>query len=102
MIRRPPRSPLFPYPTLFRSEAARAAQVRGVPAVAAADGVRPHHRSEEHTPELQSLPYVERRLVLATKTAAAGAEAAAPGRHAARAPAHRAAGGAGRGRRAVG
>src|ERR1044071_10094278 len=52
MIRRPPRSTLFPYTTLFRS-----IPFRG-PA-AAARGARPNGpprrtRSEEHTPELQS------------------------------------------------
>src|SRR2546430_2798904 len=64
MIRRPPRSTLFPYTTLFRSEALgnlrvgledRLAQLR--PAIARRDpGQRraPGRRSEEHTSELQS------------------------------------------------
>src|ERR1044071_9192492 len=52
MIRRPPRSTLFPYTTLFRSDVARPLQIR----CRAAD-VRQlpwQHRSEEHTSELQS------------------------------------------------
>src|ERR1051325_12074225 len=53
MIRRPPRSTLFPYTTLFRSALGEERQ-RGGPA----GRVRPdHRRSEEHTSELQS-PYV--------------------------------------------
>src|ERR1044071_10363866 len=53
MIRRPPRSTLFPYTTLFRSSRARG----GVPAdlgERAAHPHAPHDRSEEHTSELQS------------------------------------------------
>src|SRR2546422_4555414 len=79
MIRRPPRSTLFPYTTLFRS------RPRGQAAGAGRDGARhaagvalpraaqeataaaalPHHdRSEEHTSELQSrLPLVCRLLL---------------------------------------
>src|ERR1044071_10356616 len=53
MIRRPPRSTLFPYTTLFRSGEGVPRAVRGIltahGAVAAGD-----HRSEEHTSELQS------------------------------------------------
>src|SRR2546425_7205628 len=92
MIRRPPRSTLFPYTTLFRSE-------RLVPAVALhgvlnvdgtlngplrdvqftgtlehRDGARPPtrltgtvSRSEEHTSELQSLAYLVCRLLLEKK-----------------------------------
>src|SRR2546425_5923211 len=84
MIRRPPRSTLFPYTTLFRSllldqtrlpreeltrefarwedvaEAIRTLVVRGAPAI----GVT---RSEEHTSELQSLAYLVCRLLLEKK-----------------------------------
>src|SRR3989442_7408442 len=92
MIRRPPRSTLFPYTTLFRSLAlpprARAAfwpvgrapefrpdvdrrlvgrvairVVRGALAAAA----RAHDRSEEHTSELQSRPHLVCRLLLEKK-----------------------------------
>src|SRR5438105_8557995 len=70
MIRRPPRSTLFPYTTLFRSRRARAAvPVRPRP--------RLHHlvlrldhrglRSEEHTSELQSRVDLVCRLLLEKK-----------------------------------
>src|SRR2546425_3075513 len=67
MIRRPPRSTLFPYTTLFRSPDERdqtslpAARVDYVKALAG--GVR----SEEHTSELQSLAYLVCRLLLEKK-----------------------------------
>src|SRR3712207_8510495 len=81
MIRRPPRSTLFPYTTLFRSH-------RGVLRVAAggkrvglrvldqvglrhrqagARGEVAHDRSEEHTSELQSRQYLVCRLLLEKK-----------------------------------
>src|SRR2546425_5344986 len=77
MIRRPPRSTLFPYTTLFRSAAAsRGARRRGHgpgrphrPA-GAARGVHvslEQQRSEEHTSELQSLAYLVCRLLLEKK-----------------------------------
>src|SRR6266849_9726243 len=63
MIRRPPRSTLFPYTTLFRS--------RGrAPCRAAFHRVRPpdrHARSEEHTSELQSRVDLVCRLLLEKK-----------------------------------
>src|SRR2546423_11410322 len=73
MIRRPPRSTLFPYTTLFRSEGdgrenaghqnecdeARKNQEEEIVA-----GVQ---RSEEHTSELQSLAYLVCRLLLEKK-----------------------------------
>src|SRR2546423_8834350 len=74
MIRRPPRSTLFPYTTLFRSydltrdgRASRAA--RGVfPAGAFSAAVHDGRlRSEEHTSELQSLAYLVCRLLLEKK-----------------------------------
>src|SRR2546425_5764840 len=73
MIRRPPRSTLFPYTTLFRSPAradcvvgllaaiATAAPALSVIAALAGD------RSEEHTSELQSLAYLVCRLLLEKK-----------------------------------
>src|SRR5579872_7534185 len=61
MIRRPPRSTLFPYTTLFRSPPAPAAG-RGCPAPAGPPG-----RSEEHTSELQSRPHLVCRLLLEKK-----------------------------------
>src|SRR3712207_7207517 len=96
MIRRPPRSTLFPYTTLFRSLAERGPPARRVvpavpPAAAVLDpGVDPvqhrvrhaprqvvgpaddhrgqaRHRSEEHTSELQSRQYLVCRLLLEKK-----------------------------------
>src|SRR3712207_7405983 len=83
MIRRPPRSTLFPYTTLFRSDhplhaACTASQVSsrgatvprmagkaGMKQVAAATGIAA--RSEEHTSELQSRQYLVCRLLLEKK-----------------------------------
>src|SRR2546425_3909147 len=94
MIRRPPRSTLFPYTTLFRSHLARvfvqgdseqAVGIlepllpvgiqpcllgRGVPARNEVGHVEPgvqERRSEEHTSELQSLAYLVCRLLLEKK-----------------------------------
>src|SRR2546425_12477949 len=84
MIRRPPRSTLFPYTTLFRSRQAEPATQRGVQAhgeqrdrkllqvevlgVAVDLGVQIDvGRSEEHTSELQSLAYLVCRLLLEKK-----------------------------------
>src|SRR2546425_6742032 len=71
MIRRPPRSTLFPYTTLFRSELMSRRfigvsflyRVGGGPAGQGQDG----RRSEEHTSELQSLAYLVCRLLLEKK-----------------------------------
>src|SRR3712207_7282807 len=98
MIRRPPRSTLFPYTTLFRSLVPRAEEERRVRRRLAADagaqaahdvgGLRPGEdaeaqarrgdlhapgvpvvaRSEEHTSELQSRQYLVCRLLLEKKT----------------------------------
>src|SRR2546423_14961421 len=65
MIRRPPRSTLFPYTTLFRSPGVRWAFSR-VDQLPAAD-VERLARSEEHTSELQSLAYLVCRLLLEKK-----------------------------------
>src|ERR1035437_10815889 len=63
MIRRPPRSTLFPYTTLFRSQFARFA--RQVDYTFDHDGL--YQRSEEHTSELQSRQYLVCRLLLEKK-----------------------------------
>src|SRR2546425_8360416 len=68
MIRRPPRSTLFPYTTLFRSRALRGPRAdrdRGRPAGGGDRAQR--RRSEEHTSELQSLAYLVCRLLLEKK-----------------------------------
>src|SRR3712207_7541419 len=87
MIRRPPRSTLFPYTTLFRSvvagdEAAQSHAPEGAHAVHDGIADRPAHvleieihplghglpqRSEEHTSELQSRQYLVCRLLLEKK-----------------------------------
>src|SRR2546425_7852197 len=84
MIRRPPRSTLFPYTTLFRSHfvgigtiAHDVAQAHGtLPAPfrgvqrrleRGVVGVNVAERSEEHTSELQSLAYLVCRLLLEKK-----------------------------------
>src|SRR3712207_7081894 len=85
MIRRPPRSTLFPYTTLFRSENVELISQGGVPLITAKTlvaasttdctsapsavgttiaGVK---RSEEHTSELQSRQYLVCRLLLEKK-----------------------------------
>src|SRR3712207_8486201 len=95
MIRRPPRSTLFPYTTLFRSGPGERRACLHDPAVAvqerdevplgpvvhmprrvaevldvraARDVQRPPERSEEHTSELQSRQYLVCRLLLEKKT----------------------------------
>src|SRR2546425_4096673 len=78
MIRRPPRSTLFPYTTLFRSHLAYIEALRkelvditqefdGLIAkeLPALNAIKP--RSEEHTSELQSLAYLVCRLLLEKK-----------------------------------
>src|SRR2546425_4981126 len=84
MIRRPPRSTLFPYTTLFRSPV-RARHLRlsvlrigatirvmdSLQAGTSRSEVNPS-RSEEHTSELQSLAYLVCRLLLEKKKTANG------------------------------
>src|SRR2546423_9451571 len=65
MIRRPPRSTLFPYTTLFRS--GRVGLSRERPSGGQHGGDRQRDRSEEHTSELQSLAYLVCRLLLEKK-----------------------------------
>src|SRR5687767_15682219 len=89
MIRRPPRSTLFPYTTLFRSRSQGTCRTSMLsklgwpclsPAVGSTGTVRTlsepskpcqgnhgHSRSEEHTSELQSLAYLVCRLLLEKK-----------------------------------
>src|SRR2546430_9949782 len=70
MIRRPPRSTLFPYTTLFRSgAAARLPETRGpnIARAASAGYRRRCRRSEEHTSELQSQSNLVCRLLLEKK-----------------------------------
>src|SRR5438874_10330805 len=68
MLRRPPRSTLFPYTTLFRSDRRPAAARQAWHHVAGPDApaVRPL-RSEEHTSELQSRRDLVCRLLLEKK-----------------------------------
>src|SRR5215204_130257 len=75
MIRRPPRSTLFPYTTLFRSGVLRL-EVGG-PVFRRAH-VRRHARSEEHTSELQSHSDLVCRLLLEKKKEVHCALAATP------------------------
>src|SRR5258708_16694684 len=85
MIRRPPRSTLFPYTTLFRSLLAARQRAAGLGPALGQDGEQPEHpfqilghaggvapgegahlqvRSEEHTSELQSPDHLVCRLLL--------------------------------------
>src|SRR2546425_9408890 len=95
MIRRPPRSTLFPYTTLFRSQLIRLRVINNREQIAA-DAVHhrlyhTHHRvrrnrgihsisarSEEHTSELQSLAYLVCRLLLEKKKKYDDLQAALP------------------------
>src|SRR2546429_2586465 len=79
MIRRPPRSTLFPYTTLFRSlpavaEQAQQLRAAGIKLILVAEGGRTpsripvrDERSEEHTSELQSRLHLVCRLLLEKK-----------------------------------
>src|SRR2546423_8416361 len=72
MIRRPPRSTLFPYTTLFRSNCACCLLTSWrKPTSSSAQGAHMAccscKRSEEHTSELQSLAYLVCRLLLEKK-----------------------------------
>src|SRR5205814_2730003 len=68
MIRRPPRSTLFPYTTLFRSnDSASGKGMPGARPAFAAAGFSAAMRSEEHTSELQSLRHLVCRLLLEKK-----------------------------------
>src|SRR5260221_3077591 len=71
MIRRPPRSTLFPYTTLFRSESDRPIDWGGEANVSSVQSEEPIEdlqlRSEEHTSELQSHSDLVCRLLLEKK-----------------------------------
>src|SRR2546426_4427757 len=67
MIRRPPRSTLFPYTTLFRSSSKLRKIVAVRPNDPAQSGVDFPRRSEEHTSELQSPCNLVCRLLLEKK-----------------------------------
>src|SRR3712207_7607205 len=80
MIRRPPRSTLFPYTTLFRSHRLRREVFQHPVCLVDEEGGEPatsygvdrdlppgHRRSEEHTSELQSRQYLVCRLLLEKK-----------------------------------
>src|SRR2546422_5298000 len=71
MIRRPPRSTLFPYTTLFRSRIGARDPVQGALQLLlgerARQATRPPGRSEEHTSELQSRLHLVCRLLLEKK-----------------------------------
>src|SRR2546425_6150655 len=77
MIRRPPRSTLFPYTTLFRSHLGDSVTFENTPSFISTEAVEgtlygiyypiPEERSEEHTSELQSLAYLVCRLLLEKK-----------------------------------
>src|SRR5260370_23036909 len=66
MIRRPPRSTLFPYTTLFRSREFPRSSVSRSPSHSGPDSAR-WERSEEHTSELQSHLNLVCRLLLEKK-----------------------------------
>src|SRR5258706_9720507 len=73
MIRRPPRSTLFPYTTLFRSQTGKTVHLDGTfchrrqAKTALGPGPQCGFRSEEHTSELQSLTNLVCRLLLEKK-----------------------------------
>src|SRR5258708_26861700 len=67
MIRRPPRSTLFPYTTLFRSTWTNRAASCASRAIPSCGGSRSGRRSEEHTSELQSPDHLVCRLLLEKK-----------------------------------
>src|SRR2546422_2808795 len=67
MIRRPPRSTLFPYTTLFRSSCRRRRGRQGSLHVFDGGIIRVSSRSEEHTSELQSRLHLVCRLLLEKK-----------------------------------
>src|SRR5688572_31134213 len=72
ILRRPPRSTLFPYTTLFRSQLLDPYDFRldVTNAVVRGDRYQPYSRSEEHTSELQSQSNLVCRLLLEKKKSA--------------------------------
>src|SRR3989449_6227306 len=86
MIRRPPRSTLFPYTTLFRSRPVAASSTRSMlvpfPSSRTYATRRPSgDRSEEHTSELQSRLHLVCRLLLEKKNGARRIFQHLPARH---------------------
>src|SRR5256885_7496422 len=81
MIRRPPRSTLFPYTTLFRSvrDAVRRHGMRNSNTMAIAPTATISNRSEEHTSELQSPCNLVCRLLLEKKKLEKQSRCGAPG-----------------------
>src|SRR3989442_7710637 len=67
MIRRPPRSTLFPYTTLFRSIFLCIYTHTHYSLFLHVNGMKEKSRSEEHTSELQSRPHLVCRLLLEKK-----------------------------------
>src|SRR5260370_15504066 len=80
MIRRPPRSTLFPYTTLFRSPDRRVVNLRQPRQRARLCWLQRRARSEEHTSELQSHLNLVCRLLLEKKKKRAGLLAEQPRR----------------------
>src|SRR3712207_8373310 len=90
MIRRPPRSTLFPYTTLFRSdgrplvptcsvdERLGVVTLEAMAALGELGEIRHGIRSEEHTSELQSRQYLVCRLLLEKKNASLGIYCSTP------------------------
>src|SRR5258705_10838904 len=76
MIRRPPRSTLFPYTTLFRSQVLELIHRRRRRRVGQVLDVELADRSEEHTSELQSLRHLVCRLLLEKKNKESGSSTA--------------------------
>src|SRR2546425_2838051 len=81
MIRRPPRSTLFPYTTLFRSHRDHLGIIQNNfgAAMRLGEGDEVRDRSEEHTSELQSLAYLVCRLLLEKKKPGRRAPRGVPG-----------------------
>src|SRR2546426_6002686 len=87
MIRRPPRSTLFPYTTLFRSSKVRVMKGEEMPLTknssalsSSTAGAKGRKRSEEHTSELQSPCNLVCRLLLEKKKTPSDATEGSPKR----------------------
>src|SRR5712664_472351 len=80
MIRRPPRSTLFPYTTLIRSTCARCPHSRTSLRMTSNGSSAVPRRSEEHTSELQSRSELVCRLLLEKKTVIEGLKDGPPSR----------------------
>src|SRR5947209_13959924 len=85
LLKRPPRSTLFPYTTLFRSRFARPRHsgdggIHGGRCAGEGEGAAHRARSEEHTSELQSRQYLVCRLLLEKKNRGTQSTAVVAGR----------------------